>query len=183
MKNIGFYLQQKNKASQNNVHYVISDLDLLPSHNLIQSYIDYPQSPIHLANKGTRYTMNNENSSFFGGAISVNQSDFKQSNGYPNNFWGWGGEDEALRNRMKKQKLVIQKPEFPVIDLEDFSTVQDKLKFLKDNQMKELRKREKVNKDKLSWETQGLNDIESTFTLVNQSQYQEYPNVSRLSLN
>lgn len=38
-----------------------------------------------------------------GGAISgMKYSDFKEANGYPNTFWGWGGEDTALDARLKR---------------------------------------------------------------------------------
>jgi hypothetical protein len=36
--------------------------------------------------------------------------DVKRSNGYPS-FWGWGGEDDALRNRLKKKGIEIWQPD------------------------------------------------------------------------
>ena len=73
----------------------------------------------------------------FGGAISVNRDTFTQVNGYPNNFWGWGGEDEALRNCIQSESSLIEKATHPVIDLEDFDSFTEKNKYLKDNQMKD----------------------------------------------
>jgi hypothetical protein len=36
--------------------------------------------------------------------------DIKKVNGYPS-FWGWGGEDDALRNRLRKKKIQILQPQ------------------------------------------------------------------------
>ena len=36
--------------------------------------------------------------------------DLKKINGFPNHFWGWGGEDDAMLKRIKKHKLEIYKP-------------------------------------------------------------------------
>ena len=35
----------------------------------------------------------------FGGASAMNKEQFTKINGYPNNYWGWGGEDDDVSNR------------------------------------------------------------------------------------
>ena len=42
---------------------------------------------------------------FVGGILSINKDDYKKINGFPNFFWGWGGEDDALNHRMKVENL------------------------------------------------------------------------------
>jgi len=32
--------------------------------------------------------------------VAFSSDDFKRINGFPNNFWGWGGEDDEMRNRI-----------------------------------------------------------------------------------
>ena len=39
---------------------------------------------------------------YFGGITSFSESQFRQLNGFPNNFWGWGGEDDELYQRTKE---------------------------------------------------------------------------------
>ena len=38
--------------------------------------------------------------SFIGGVLSLRPDDFERMNGYPNNYWGWGLEDDQLALRM-----------------------------------------------------------------------------------
>ena len=44
---------------------------------------------------------------YFGGITSFSAGQFKQINGFPNNFWGWGGEDDELYKRTKKVGIEI----------------------------------------------------------------------------
>ncbi len=39
--------------------------------------------------------------------IKIHDSDVKKINGFPNNIWGWGTEDKALRNRAECYNLNI----------------------------------------------------------------------------
>jgi len=176
LKNIGFHIASENASKD--VHYIMSDLDLIPSVNLIEDYLTYPKKPIHLANKGTRYNLDGKNKSFLGGVLSVNKDDFTKSNGYPNNFWGWGGEDDALKKRFDTVGIKINKPEYPVIDLEDFQNFGEKNQYLKENKMKENLKREKVDYDKIIWKTNGLNDIDLTYEILKKDKYQNMKSVN-----
>tara|TARA_B100000674_G_scaffold162235_1_gene129758 strand:- start:1914 stop:2684 length:771 start_codon:yes stop_codon:yes gene_type:complete len=162
LKNIGFVIA--NEKSVDNSYTILTDVDLLPSHNLVDTYLSYPDNVIHLANKGTRYNIDGKNESFLGGAISVNNDDFIKCNGYPNNFWGWGGEDDALYHRVTSNKLKINRPEYPVIDLEDYS-LEEKLDILRSKKQKEMRKVEKVKEDKKEWENNGLSDIDDKYKI------------------
>ena len=36
---------------------------------------------------------------FFGGVSGLTVKQFNKINGFPNAFWGWGGEDDDLWNR------------------------------------------------------------------------------------
>ena len=162
LKNIGYSIARKNMKNKQNAYYILSDVDLLPSVGLVEDYLKFPKNPIHLANKGTRYNMDGSDRNFLGGVISINDKDFEKANGYPNNFWGWGGEDNALNYRLKTNKISVEKPNEPVIDLEELS-LQDKLAKLKRDKTKEMRKREKLEEDKTNWKQNGLSNLDNLY--------------------
>ncbi len=164
LKNIGFAEAVKQSKNKDKTYYILTDVDLLPSLNLVKDYLKYPETPIHLANKGTRYNMDGHDQKFLGGVISVNQDDFVKANGYPNNFWGWGGEDNALNYRFNKNNIRIEKSEEPVIDLENMS-IGDKMTKLKTEKLKEMRKWEKLDEDKQSWKDNGLSNLEGKYKI------------------
>ena len=83
-----------------------------------------------------------------GGVLSINREDFIKSNGYPNNFWGWGGEDDVLNSRLQLKNIDIDKPNESVIDLEEM-TFEEKNIILKQNQYKEMKKWELNREDVL----------------------------------
>lgn len=39
-------------------------------------------------------------SEFFGGVSGLTVEQFRKINGFSNAFWGWGGEDDDLWNRL-----------------------------------------------------------------------------------
>jgi len=165
-------------------------VDLLPSEGLIPSYLDFPKQPIHLGHRGTRYEVPpdqkgthkkgpSKERTFLGGVVSFSKSDFEKANGYPNNFWGWGGEDDALNHRLHETNLTVEQPEEPVIDLEEL-TLDEKLKGLKEQQAKEERKWEKIDADKQHWKTNGLSNLEGSYEILNDSPFKHYENVRHI---
>ncbi len=42
-------------------------------------------------------------------------------NGYPNNFWGWGGEDDELRKRLKEVGLSSVAPPVGSIEVSAYT--------------------------------------------------------------
>lgn len=164
LKNIGFIEANKNQIYDN---YIFSDIDTIPDYELIEYYIKILKKPIALALRGTRY-MNeklaiNSNKIFFGALIGFNYTQFNKINGYPNNFWGWGGEDEALKNRLVTNKILkFYYPKYgSIIDMEEtkemktINNVYNKLKLIK----KEEIKFEKLYNDLKTWDMNGLNNL------------------------
>ena len=45
----------------------------------------------------------------FGGVSAVTVDQFRQVNGFSNMFWGWGGEDDDMSNRLRQKKLYISR--------------------------------------------------------------------------
>jgi len=179
LKNIGFHIASQEQDS--NAYYVLSDVDLLPSEGLIPSYLQYPKTPIHLGHLGTRYGATGEKPGreFLGGVISFGKEDFEKANGYPNNFWGWGGEDDCLIHRLKETKIKVSKPEEPVIDLEEL-TIKEKKTLLKQQDAIDMRYYEKRDADKTSWQENGLSNLEDSYAVLKTEDYEDYENVKHL---
>ena len=105
--NIGFNLL-KDRCD----YFVFHDIDMLPDENSDYSYCD---TPTHLAQKLEELSFKNPKQGwgryykeYFGGVTMFNKEDFIKINGYSNNYWGWGKEDDDLRLRCIKEELTIK---------------------------------------------------------------------------
>jgi len=184
LKNIGYHIASQDHTPTS--YYVLSDVDLLPSEALIPSYLEFPKRPIHLGHRGTRYEVptnkgknKGKKRTFLGGVVSFGKPEFEKANGYPNNFWGWGGEDDALNHRLNTQHIQVTQPDAPVIDLEEL-TREEKNQILKQQEAKEERKWEKVDADTQHWKTNGLSNLEGSYEILNDSLFKHHENVRHL---
>lgn len=108
--NIGFKLAKEYGSKHGFAFdsFVFHDVDLLPhGDEIISWYARYPTNPIHIARCWDRY---NKNDKYFGGVVAFSNNDFVRIDGFPNTFWGWGGEDDELQRRVANLKLKIDAP-------------------------------------------------------------------------
>ena len=134
-------------AEKNDLDYVIfHDVDLLPLMKIVPYYTSFPENPIHIAKV---WTTKYDSPSFLGGVLSMSIADIKKTNGFPNNFWGWGGEDDVLRDRIKFKKLDVYQPTIRGEGFKELQHVDTRtLKDLKNNQVWEDKAEEKKNPGK-----------------------------------
>ncbi len=150
--NVGFDISDA--EGYNN--FIFHDVDLLPSEELKYYYITRPTNkPVHIAAVWDRY---NSNPSYFGGIVSFHRNMFIKINGFPNNFWGWGGEDDELLKRTKKFYNIFKPTKGSIQDLENMNITQ-KMDYLRDNQLKFMKKREALDQHEATWKKNGLSNL------------------------
>ena len=150
--NIGFEIAI-NEGINN---FIFHDVDLLPSNELKEYYINTPtDKPIHIAAVWDRY---NSNPSYFGGIVAFNERMFQKINGFPNNFWGWGGEDDELLKRTKKFYNILKPTNGTIRDLENLNVTQ-KMEYLRENKLKFMKKQEALAEHENTWKINGLNNL------------------------
>lgn len=119
--NIGYNMARDNGARRILLH----DVDLVPDDTLLQMYTDpWPRPVVHF---GARFTRYSNSKRYFGGVHGFTAGAFP---GYPNHFWGWGGEDDALRKRVDLHKVAYPRRGV-YLDLEGFVRPVDKLRTLR----------------------------------------------------
>lgn len=93
------------KAVWSNCDYVVfHDVDLIPQE------VDYsfPEYPTHLVGKTSDKKVNDSLFyDYFGGATLFSVEDFKKINGFSNDYWGWGFEDDDLFLRCQEKGIKI----------------------------------------------------------------------------
>lgn len=153
--NIGFDLARK--SGRNHDVFVFHDVDLLPADNLGAWYSKFPTKPIHIARVWDRYS---NNPKYFGGVVSFSSSDYKRINGYPNTFWGWGGEDDEMQKRLERLGIQFESPDKgDLVDLENM-TLTEKLDFLRANkEWKCMVKWEALAEHEKTWKSNGMADL------------------------
>jgi hypothetical protein len=157
--NIGFdfALKRSEKHPPRHNLFIFHDVDLLPQSNLGDWYARYPTRPIHIARVWDRYSNNQK---YFGGIVSFSEDDMKRINGYPNTFWGWGGEDDEMQKRLETLSIKWDAPDKgTIVDLEDMDLT-TKLGFLKKNkEWKCMVKWEALEEHETTWKANGLADL------------------------
>ena len=100
--NIGFDIS-KNESD----YFCFHDVDLIPD-EVDYSYTEYP---IHLATNLSKDEYTECWEYYFGGVTLFNNDDFIKINGYSNEYWGWGFEDDDLLRRCVNFGLPIEEKE------------------------------------------------------------------------
>lgn len=127
--NIGFTL------AKGHCDYVcFHDVDMLPT---LADY-SYVDQPTHLATHVEQFDYKMPYAHYFGGVTLFNPHDFELINGYNNDYFGWGLEDDDLRLRCFMHGLTIASREGTFLSLphehakeEDPHTQQNRKRFEK----------------------------------------------------
>jgi hypothetical protein len=98
--NIGFDLKKDESD-----YFCFHDVDMMPEET-DYSYVEQPTHGLH-AIKHLGYKLSTH--SYYGGVNYFNKEDFIKINGYSNEFWGWGGEDNDLLNRVKSKGYTLHR--------------------------------------------------------------------------
>ncbi|XP_051715645.1 beta-1,4-galactosyltransferase 1 isoform X2 [Ctenopharyngodon idella] len=89
--------------------FVFSDVDLIPmdDRNLYKCY----NQPRHLSVSMDKFGFRLPYTQYFGGVSSLSKEQFLKINGFPNNYWGWGGEDDDIYNRLTSRGMTVSRPD------------------------------------------------------------------------
>jgi len=105
--NIGFKLAKKAKCD----YVCFHDVDMLPT----KVDYSYSEHPVHLAS----ILVNEDNTQktifeqYFGGVTLFPTETFDKINGYSNEYWGWGFEDDDLLWRCMEYKIPLDSAPLP----------------------------------------------------------------------
>jgi hypothetical protein len=70
------------------------DVDMIPNDDCDYSYPE--EHPIHIATKLSKYNYGISYPEYFGGVILFTKEQVERTNGYSNDYWDWGMEDDDL---------------------------------------------------------------------------------------
>lgn len=100
IRNIGAALLAEYSA-----YYCFHDVDNIPVHANYAA-ANYPLRLVSAWSETEREFDVFGHYAYFSGAITILKEQFLQTNGYPNNYWGWGHEDEVFHFRTLLSGLV-----------------------------------------------------------------------------
>ncbi|XP_077428516.1 beta-1,4-galactosyltransferase 1 [Vanacampus margaritifer] len=87
---------------------VFSDVDLIPmdDRNIYKCF----SQPRHLSVSMDKFGFRLPYKQYFGGVSSMMKDQYLSINGFPNDYWGWGGEDDDIYNRLASKGMSISRP-------------------------------------------------------------------------
>ncbi|KRX24315.1 putative ribosomal RNA methyltransferase NOP2 [Trichinella nelsoni] len=86
---------------------VFHDVDLLPENDLNPYWcVDTPR---HLSAAVDKFQYKLPYQTIFGGVSALTASQFEVINGFSNNFWGWGGEDDDMYSRVLLGRFSVHR--------------------------------------------------------------------------
>lgn len=86
-------------------YYCFHDVDMIP----IESDYKYCSEPTHLAARAEQFGYKLPYQGYFGGVTIFDRESFLKVNGYSNDYWGWGAEDDDMFNRCATLKVPTKR--------------------------------------------------------------------------
>ncbi|XP_068126949.1 beta-1,4-galactosyltransferase 3-like [Hyperolius riggenbachi] len=85
---------------------ILHDVDLVPE-NDYNLYICDENCPKHMSSAMDKFQYSLPYWAYFGGVSALTPDQFMKMNGFPNTYWGWGGEDDDIAMRIRLAGLSI----------------------------------------------------------------------------
>ena len=86
---------------------IFHDVDIIPEDG--RHFYTCRDLPLHLGAYHSRHKYRLIYGGIFGAVTSFKPATFRHINGYSNRFFGWGGEDDEMSNRLHEHRLRIQR--------------------------------------------------------------------------
>ena len=88
--------------------FIFHDVDLLPEDDR-NLYTCPATNPRHMSVAVSKWNYKLPYPNLFGGVVAINTKQFRMLNGFSNEFWGWGGEDDDMAARIKVANLKVER--------------------------------------------------------------------------
>ncbi|XP_077431120.1 beta-1,4-galactosyltransferase 3 [Vanacampus margaritifer] len=88
------------------------DVDLIPEDDRNTYVCD--ANPKHAAIAMDKFGYKLPYAMYFGGVSAITPDHYLKMNGFPNNYWGWGGEDDDIGIRVSLAGMFITRPSLKV---------------------------------------------------------------------
>ncbi|XP_041452641.1 beta-1,4-galactosyltransferase 6-like [Lytechinus variegatus] len=92
--------------------YVIHDVDNVPLDD--RNYYGCTDMPRHFISGLDKFNYTLRYGGYFGGVSGLTKDNIIRINGFPNVYWGWGGEDDEILKRLNSAGLHITRYAGPV---------------------------------------------------------------------
>lgn len=151
LMNVGFVEALKQRAWD---CIVFHDVDLLPMDD--RNLYTCPDQPRHMSVAVDTFGFKLPYTSIFGGVSAMTVKQFRTVNGFSNSFWGWGGEDDDMSNRLKHVGFHIAR--YP-INIARYTMLSHK------KEKANPKRYEKLNTGSKRFDSDGLNSLH--YRLIN----------------
>lgn len=147
---------------------VFHDVDLLPEDD--RNLYTCPDQPRHMSVAVDKFKYLLPYKDLFGGVSAMSVQHFNLVNGFSNQYWGWGGEDDDMAKRLVSNKLKITRYKS---DIARYTMI----KHQRENSNKPNPNRHKLLQTSKTFQLRdGLNNL--NYTLLNVTSYPLYTRIS-----
>ncbi|KAM7379510.1 hypothetical protein PAMP_005056 [Pampus punctatissimus] len=148
--------------------FIFSDVDLIPmdDRNLYHCY----DQPRHFAIAMDKFGFRLPYAGYFGGVSGLSKKQFLKINGFPNEYWGWGGEDDDIYNRITLNGMKVSRPDVRIGRYRMIKHERDK------HNEPNPQRFNKIQNTKNTMKKDGISSL--TYRVVQVKRYPLYTNIS-----
>lgn len=144
---------------------ILHDLDLLPDRELFDRYAmtDLPSQMVPKNEYFAKIYDIKFSIPVGGGITAIAPEQYINANGFPNNFWGWGGEDNAFQLRLKYNQIpryYNTTGSFTSIDNQR-TTDATKLNYINSANLRNYKASEMIKRDVHTWRNNGYSQMDN----------------------
>lgn len=144
------------------------DVDLIPEDD--RNLYTCDSNPKHAAIAMDKFGYELPYDAYFGGVSALSPEHYLKMNGFPNNYWGWGGEDDDIGIRVSLAGMHIVRPP---LKLGRYKMIKHKLDVGNDVNPKRFNM---LAKTRQTWKQDGMNTVE--YEIVSKDYLPLYTNIT-----
>ena len=132
-------------------YFVFHDVDMLP----VDVDYSFEETPTHLASAASQFGDTLPYEGYFGGVTLFSRKSFELANGYSNEYWGWGAEDDDMLFRCHLAGMVVQRKSPGILKSLDHDRLIERGLYEKN-----MARVAEMRAGKSDWKNEGLNSCQ-----------------------